>query len=66
MNPNINELIKEIIDLLDEVSPATPEEVDEFLLAHGYNPDEIAEGMKNVAARALAELLSNWQIKFYQ
>lgn len=50
------ELLAAIILLLDGHPPETPEEIDAYLRAEGYDPDEVAARGKAIAEKAIANL----------
>lgn len=55
------DLVHILADLFNEVSPKTSEEIDDELREAGYDPDEVAEHMKSVAERAIANSPFNWR-----
>jgi hypothetical protein len=55
------DLVHILADLFNEVSPETSEEIDDELRKAGYDPDEVAERMKSVAERAIANSPFNWR-----
>ena len=57
------ELVRVFDHLFDQTEPQTPEEVDAILREAGYDPDEVAARMDEVAQRALAESPLNWRTR---
>jgi hypothetical protein len=60
--PRTNEELVRVFDyLFQQTEPQTPDEVDAVLRDAGYDPDELAARVHDVAERALAESPLNWR-----
>ncbi len=57
------ELVRVFDHLFDQTEPQTPEEIDAVLREAGYDPDEVAARMYEVAQRALVESPLNWRTR---